>query len=547
MSLPKPNVLTALMPLVHRLCKRDPEMARFIQALGLWLVDVASETPVPTTVSFKPTQLATEIAPGVVTLPPATPPALQGAIETVATTPRAPDPQAAHPPSQSLVQVPLKLGGVEVPIPVTGTRDEIAAATRAAEPRVAHRESSAWEPIDLAIVAQRCSLKARACEAAAFRAEAATPEERFRAQEAVDQLIRAARALPDCFLWMFSKDYRVTPDDLRTLRPCYENLARACGVAQRATSRQAVDLKSAVELLAEAQSSLRISLQSAWFSETDRDQNDAFFWLRYVTQTHRIFVQRFMRLDDPADPSAHDSLRTRLDALDTSLRVADNRGREASSVLKKLRYHAARIANSPSADHTHDWKLVSDCVLQLSDLEVVPGDGRLTDALEDLLRVPELNWRATDAARVILQEVAELVEDERPTEDDRPETSPRRAAPQAVAQVREWLQGRRAVLIGGERYPHASRKIQSAFGLAELHWVELSEHGRTAPIDPPIADPDTAVVWAVVKLTGHLHLDVAAEACRSYGRPLVRLPRGYNPSQLAHETIAQARATFGRV
>jgi len=186
---------------------------------------------------------------------------------------------------------------------------------------------------------------------------------------------------------------------------------------------------------------------------------------------------------------------------------------------------------------------VVESAARLGDHGIVPGDDRLTDALEDLLRLPEEKWGAAEESRGVLRSVRELIA----AEEAPGVGAPARVESLNVARVRDWLRGKRAVLIGGERYPHAAQRIQRAFGLAELHWIELTEHGRTAPIDPPIADPTTAVVWAVIKLSGHLHLDVAAQACRTYGRPLVRLPGGYNPSQIAAQTIEQASDAFASV
>lgn len=514
---PHEELAAALEPVVRRLCDRDPEAARLVAALGRWLTRVASP-PEPAAPEVQPRSLSETPA------PPSQPPA----------------------PALEPEPVPLRIGDAVVHVPVVGTRDEIVAARRAAPPAPAQPEPrrNAWEPPDLGVVAQRCSLKARACEAAAARQEADGPEERRRAQALVDELMNARQSLPDCFLWMFHPDSRVTPSDLRALRPIYENLALACGIAERAPRQDQADFKLAVELLAEAQSALRKGLQDAWVSETDRDQNDAFFWLRRVTESDRIFVQRHMRVDDPADPSKHADLRSRLEALNGRLRAGDNRLREGAKLLKKLRYHASQIANAPADDHAHDWKVVVETAERLGEAGIVPGDDRLTDALEDLLRIPEERWGVPAESRGTLREVRELISSD---EGDPAQPQPARAESPDVLRVRDWLRGKRAVFIGGQRYPQAAGRIQRAFGLAELHWIELSEHGKTAPIDPPIADPTTAVVWAVIKLSGHLHLDVAGDACRTYARPFVRLPGGYNPSQIAAQTIAQASAAFERL
>ena len=53
-----------------------------------------------------------------------------------------------------------------------------------------------------------------------------------------------------------------------------------------------------------------------------------------------------------------------------------------------------------------------------------------------------------------------------------------------------------------------------------------------------IARPDVALVILAIRWSSHGFGDVTAY-CEKYGKPLVRLPAGYNPSQVAAQVLAQ--------
>jgi hypothetical protein len=156
-----------------------------------------------------------------------------------------------------------------------------------------------------------------------------------------------------------------------------------------------------------------------------------------------------------------------------------------------------------------------------------------------------------DSGKNLLRKIKELRTDmERPTAPDRPTQPTRRititrtaAQPreysQAVQEVRKWLQGRELVLIGGQRRGTHLNRLVEAFGLKEAHWVELSEHGTSDPIRPVIARPNVAVVLVLIRLAGHLHVEETAAWASRCDKPLVRLPGGYNPEQVASEILHQ--------
>ena len=62
-------------------------------------------------------------------------------------------------------------------------------------------------------------------------------------------------------------------------------------------------LHDAMQLLAESSSALRVALRQTWLVQPDRDQDETHLWLRTEAWRRSIYVERFMSLDDPADPA----------------------------------------------------------------------------------------------------------------------------------------------------------------------------------------------------------------------------------------------------
>jgi len=62
------------------------------------------------------------------------------------------------------------------------------------------------------------------------------------------------------------------------------------------------------------------------------------------------------------------------------------------------------------------------------------------------------------------------------------------------------LKGTRIVLVGGEPNAPASEKLAEAFGLTDVEWVSLTEHGSGVPMRAPIESPQTSLV-AVIRRT----------------------------------------------
>jgi hypothetical protein len=453
----------------------------------------------------------------------------------------------AAPPPPSTGKVHLKIGGPLVEVEAKGSPAELARADAAATPPepadyTASASGEGPQAIDLELMARRCRLKARSCRHLITRRAApiASGEERD-ALHHMHEMIRTARSMRDCFLWAFMPDKPQPSDtELQVIASCHEAVADAAELTHKVVAgtraSPAAPLPEAMALFAEASSALRVALQWSWLTVPDRDQSQAHAWLEQEAFTRRIFIERHMTLADPADPTAVGALRTRTAKLAGAVDALAREEHEVDRHVKKLRYHAQKIASNRAGDTSEDWQTVRSVLLKLRTARVSPGDPRLTAALAPVAD-GEPGDLATDSFLVECLARARPARDDDDV-DDAPE--PSRPWSENVAAVRAMLRGKRMVVIGGEHRTTAVERLRRAFDLDAVDWVELVEHGSGAPMRAPIARPDTAVVVVCIKLTGHLHAEEAQEAARAAGKPLVILKAGYNPEQIAHNIIAQA-------
>jgi hypothetical protein len=108
-----------------------------------------------------------------------------------------------------------------------------------------------------------------------------------------------------------------------------------------------------------------------------------------------------------------------------------------------------------------------------------------------------------------------------------------------VSEVAERLNGKSGVLIGGACRPRAKLGLEKAFRLTVLDWIEGRGVGRAfKKFKAYIARPDVAVVLLAIRWSSHSFGKVK-KYCDKYGKPIVWLPAGYNPNQVAHQILIQ--------
>lgn len=401
---------------------------------------------------------------------------------------------------------------------------------------------------ELPLIEERCRLKAEACRWAEQRRRLAMASPDFRAEvEPKDRdLIAHAKQIPDCFLWM-SHPTAPNPSDPAEwlgLAGCFDALANAVGLMEKLLEENEVGtevFQQTVDLLAEAQSAVRIAVVRMDGPPTDHDQARVFGWLKHLASNRQIFIRRFMRLDDPAEPTRWGDLNMRV--MELAGRWDEGRRKTTSrkKVLGRLRYKLAQVG-SAGADAKAMWASVSEDVEELVKSGMAPSSLELRELLID--HVEQLPEMATMSPgfQLTMREIDKYLATapSRDDEDDGPAADP------LFNEVAEMLAGKAAIIIGGERRPHAAEAIERAFLLSELIWIDTRAHESTAGFEPYVARPEVAMVLLAIRWSSHSYGEVQ-DFCRQYGKPLVRLPGGYNPRQIAAQILDQCsnRLTVG--
>ncbi len=432
--------------------------------------------------------------------------------------------------------VPLRIGDTIRHVEVQGGGEAAlgAMASAADRPPSVSYDSMYVPPElpDLEALALRCEHAARAARFAAETAPALrTPLWRVQADEYVQRALSLGAPRGP---WSFDADEHFDPVNLQRLAACFDNLAHASRVVtlsrkevegSRIVEPRSLEEREVIRLLAESQSSLRIAGEP--FGQTrDEDQYTAFRWLRLVTEHERIYLDRFMRMDDPGDPDLAGDLARRIAELEQTLAKRKESRTDHKSKRTKARYHAKRILSDIATGDEADWNSMTAAIKHmLSRGESVASMNAL---LNDVRESPR------DGAPL------ELVDALSTTEPEEDASSASREYGPNVQRVRDWLSGTRVVIIGGERRNDAAERITAAFDLGELEWVSLVEHSSSAPIQPEVIRADTKLVLVLIKLAGHTHVDDARRWSREAGKPCVLLRAGYNPEQIAASVIDQA-------
>lgn len=401
---------------------------------------------------------------------------------------------------------------------------------------------------ELPLIEERCRLKADACRWAEQRRRLSMASPDFRAEvEPKDRdLIAHAKQIPDCFLWM-SHPTAPNPSDAAEwlgLAGCFDALANAVGLMQKLLEENeegSDTFQQAVDLLAEAQSAVRIAVVRMDGPPTDHDQARVFGWLKHLASNRQIFIRRFMRLDDPAEPTRWGDLNKRV--MELAGRWDEGRRKVTSrkKVLGRLRYKLAQVGTAGD-DAKAMWASISEDVEELVKSGMAPSSLELRELLIDHVeQLPEMA-SMSPAFQLTMREIDKYLA----TAPSRDEEDDSAASDPLFSEVAEMLAGKAAIIIGGERRPHAAEAIERAFLLSELIWIDTRAHESTAGFEPYVARPEVAMVLLAIRWSSHSYGEVQ-DFCRQYGKPLVRLPGGYNPRQIAAQILDQCsnRLTVG--
>jgi len=396
---------------------------------------------------------------------------------------------------------------------------------------------------DLPVIEARCRLKAEAARwHLARRRQLEHGAEFPQAETLYGQIIARAKALPDCFLWM-CHPRGPRPADLslmETVAGCFDAMAAGIELVRDllAESDSLRDpFEQAVQLLAESTSALQGAVEQIG-GVIDREPHHVFQWLKMTGIQKRIYLPRFMRTDDPADPGCWPDLLGRIEGLKDERQRRQERERRQEAALNRIRYHLKAIARR-DGEHCHDWEKVVDAVEQLVGEGLAPSNRQIRELLlpvmDDLPDVGEL----PPGFRLVLREMDRFLAAHAPEDPALIDGArSREKYNDLVQEAKRLVNGRSAVLIGGIPRPRAQESLRVALGLYELYWVDARDHEPTSTFEPAITRADVAVVLLAIRWSSHSFGDVK-QLCDRHGKPLVRLPAGYSPNQVAAQILSQ--------
>ncbi|MEP0846276.1 MAG: hypothetical protein HRF50_05575 [Phycisphaerae bacterium] len=500
------EALSHLLSALIAAARRDPSVRDALRQAAQWLLEVSQEP-------------------------------VQSAAPAAELTTRIPPPAPAEPQ----VQMPLRIGDAQIVIPVRDDGSRSSAAVVAAAGPSGPRAVAVAPPSapDLALVKRRVALKAECCrwaiERRRRRAEQADFETSIKPRD--HELVATAKSLPNCYVWPLDPYVSLPSDEvLERAAQCYENLQWAAdfALAVRGADPESDMLAPAYLRLAEAQSAVR-SLMLQLELREDADQYDAFQWLKRHTELDQIYVERYMKRNDPADPARAGALADAIEQTRAAWEARRQSEAAKARLFNRARYHARRLVDRDAVADRGDWQRLYEAVIELVDSGLPPSNAELRELLLPIVdRLPE---DLGDDARfhLVLRELDRYLASR---ERERPPTAPE-PQDENVQRVRELLRGTTVVLIGGERRDDTAERLRRTFELDELRWISTREHQSTAEFEPAIARPEVALVLLAIRWASHSFEDVA-DMCARYEKAFVRLPGGYGARQIAHQALQQA-------
>ena len=527
--------LATLDSLIRQRAAGDPGFASMIMALGRWLMSCGA--PAPSIGSTNPEQPPTAVpvaAPFVDSGPSAAEESASADRPAMLAEPKSQADES--PPLPDLTRLLTNFSGAVSPKLRTPTPVPAAGLVAEARPTLQ----------SLAPLLPRLDLKADACAWAIRREEVSVAGRGFdEVKPGYDALRHRAGSCQPCYLWMIDADASsIVGDHWRMLEGCY----RACAQILRtvlAFPEAYAESPTLLRLLGEAQSSLYSAMTASGASPRwdDKDQQRLFEWCRDETRERQVYLEHLSK-DHLADPTLHGGLLARAQKEHERLKNARDRQKQLQRGLNTIRYHVGQLRLDES-NASHDWKRIGEGIEAVADAGAPSSYPELVDMLAAEEWITEL-MPAEVAERPAVADVLRYVDQRIAAAQAAANAppSPRREPTPEVLLAREALRGRTVVIVGGDDRPHSRENIEREFELSELKWLASREHSSIEQFRAAIVHPDTALVILMIRWASHSYEDLQ-EICERAGKPFVRLPGGYNPSQLAHQIIEQASEQLG--
>lgn len=390
---------------------------------------------------------------------------------------------------------------------------------------------------DLSVIEAQCRLKAEGARWAAERQRrmhngipfsvAIEPHDR--------ELIERAKQL-GCFLWMCGPA-SPQPGDLGlfdALGSCLEAAADAAKLL-RECGEQLDDedelLKRCFEVAAEAQSALR-SAVIALDGPADDDQQSIYEWLRSAANDKQIFIERYLRADDFADPYSSTDIENRLGAVREACQGVFARRRQRTRWLNRLRYHAGLVGGNGGTEH--DWHVIALVADEMVTGGVAPSDPEIRAVMLPIIDALPQRDGLSRGLHLVVREIENYLASRPAPPTGQNESSPSNE----VETVRNFLKGKRLVLVGGDQRDNARLALKEAFALDDVIWLDSQPHQSLDRFKPHILHDKVKIVALLIRWASHSYGELG-RFCQRHGKMFVRLPTGYSPNQVANQIMAQ--------
>lgn len=340
----------------------------------------------------------------------------------------------------------------------------------------------------------------------------------------------------EVYLWMNTSSAPIPndPANYDTLAGCYGVLSSAAELVSLIESSDSVrssHLRDAMTLMAEAQSMVR-TCSNQIGEPTDSEQVDAYSWLLQRAKQIGIFIERHMRVDDPAEPEQWHELLARVSERQGNIQELIKKEKRQRKLLTKLEYKLRQLHNTESTEA--EVAGIDRTVNDLVDCGLPPSNVEMRELLLAHLTLINQAKQKSPGLELVLREIERVI-----NTSDKPRRSiPQTEPPREVTEVAELLKGRSIALIGGDCRPETKQAIEEAFGLKELVWVETRKGQSYQTFKPVVERDEVVVVLLAIRWVAHSYSEVI-HFCKANGKPLVRLPAGYNPNQIASEILNQ--------
>jgi hypothetical protein len=315
----------------------------------------------------------------------------------------------------------------------------------------------------------------------------------------------------------------------------FDALARVAQVAHE-IEIQAGGLAPVSDLLymmAEAQSGVLVAVRNLGL-RGDSDQRDLFAWLKDQTTRHRVYVDRHMRLDNPADPTKAQELLKRINDGREEFSKQINARKERGGLLDKLRYHAARAKSGELLEA--DRGSIATALDQWSTFGLSQRDRSLVEIAQELSRDHAADEELAIALKPFLEGKTPVAT--KPSNPIPAAAPPAEPARDQLAEAKELLGN--VSLVGMHQAADEGdfSELQKVFGPKSLKPIVVEDLDDVDAIRTLVEGVEADLILLRVRLGVDCYAALK-EACAKKQLLFVRLPDGYDPEQVAKQVLRQ--------